>query len=126
MESGRGGDLLTLLRIAQGLHSTNAPMKAFQPLPTNLDEIEQMEELIQAERERQARSSSEPSACPGSVAQEAGRQGSQREPPHPAEAAIEGDERLLQLLHGLARTGLGQHLRQSQDISLGRGLIARL
>lgn len=62
MESGQGGDLLTLLRIAQALHFTDALMKAFQPLPASLDEIERMEELIQAENERQARLLDEPYA----------------------------------------------------------------
>lgn len=53
MESGRGGDLLTLLRIAQTLHFADGLIKAFQPLPASLDEIERMEELIRAESELQ-------------------------------------------------------------------------
>ena len=62
MESGRGGDLLTLLRIAQTLHVTDGLMKAFQPLPASLDEIERIEEVIQMEIELKTRSLSEPFA----------------------------------------------------------------
>ena len=63
-ESGRGGELLTFLRISQAMHFDNGLMEACKPLAASLDEIERMEELIQLEGERQARLFGEPSAQP--------------------------------------------------------------
>lgn len=62
VESGQGGDLLTLLRIAQTLQVSEALMKAFDPPLASLDEVERREQLIQAEREPKAHSPGDPPA----------------------------------------------------------------
>lgn len=60
IEAGLGGDLLAAMRIAQALGFAGDLMQACKPPAASLDELERMEDLIQAEMAEQKAISRKP------------------------------------------------------------------